>query len=56
MLKPYPDGGSEGYEIPFNDMLEAYYLVRGWDFQTGYPHKDKLNELGLDWVRHDDRV
>ncbi len=50
LLKPYLDGGSAGYQIPFNDMLEAYYQVRSWDFQTGYPHKEKLEELGLGWV------
>jgi aldehyde:ferredoxin oxidoreductase len=50
LLKPYSDGGSAGYVIPFDEMLDAYYLARGWDADTGYPLKDKLKSLGLDWI------
>ena len=50
LMTPYADGGAAGYQIPFEEMLETYYAVRGWDSQTGYPSSDKLNELGLDWV------
>ncbi len=51
LLDPYPDGGSAGYVIPFTEMLDAYYLARGWDAETGFPTQEKLDELGLDWVR-----
>lgn len=50
LLEPYEDGGSAGYVIPFAEMLDAYYLARGWNPQTGSPTREKLNELGLDWV------
>lgn len=50
LLKPYPDGGSAGYLIPFEEMLNAYYVARHWDPQTGFPSAEKLNALGLDWV------
>jgi aldehyde:ferredoxin oxidoreductase len=50
LLKSYADGGSAGYIIPFDEMLTAYYTVRGWDAKTGYPSQEKLAELGLDWV------
>jgi aldehyde:ferredoxin oxidoreductase len=50
LMVPYTDGGSAGYQIPLDEMLEAYYAVRGWDQKTGYPTREKLNELGLDWV------
>ena len=50
LREPYQDGGAEGYEIPLEDMLEAYYHARGWDPASGMPGDPKLNELGLDWV------
>lgn len=50
LLRPYSDGGSAGYIIPFDEMLAAYYLARGWDSQTGAPTAKKLDELGLNWV------
>ena len=46
-LKPLPDGGSAGYTIPFDEMLDAYYSAREWDKLTGIPNRDKLEKLGL---------
>ncbi|MBT3389756.1 MAG: aldehyde ferredoxin oxidoreductase family protein [Chloroflexi bacterium] len=45
---PYADGGSAGYEIPFEAMLQAYYIARGWDSETGMPTDSKLTELNLE--------
>ena len=53
LLEPLPNGGSAGYVIPFDDMLEAYYEARQWDRVTGKPSKDKLMELGMDEVASD---
>lgn len=53
LLAPYPNGGSAGYVIPFEEMLEAYYDARGWDKVTGKPTKAKLVELGLEEVSRD---
>lgn len=50
LREAYKDGGSEGYVIPLEEMLTAYYRARGWDEQSGMPTAEKLNELGLDWV------
>lgn len=52
LLQPYSDHppGSDGYVPDFNKMIEAYYDVRGWDPTTGYPNKEKLLSLSLDWV------
>jgi len=50
LMEPYTDGGSAGYVIPFDEMLSAYYTARGWDAETGYPSREKLKSLGLDWV------
>ena len=50
LREPYQDGGAEGYVIPLEEMLEAYYSARGWDSETGMPGVPKLNELNLGWV------
>ena len=47
-LEPLPDGGSAGYLIPFDDMIDAYYSAREWDKKTGIPTRNKLVTLGLD--------
>ena len=47
LLKPLPDGGSAGYVPPFNEMLAAYYQVRGWDPETGRPTSERLESLDL---------
>jgi aldehyde:ferredoxin oxidoreductase len=46
VLKALPDGGAEGYIIPFDEMLSAYYSARGWDVE-GAPKSEKMDELGL---------
>lgn len=46
-LEPLDDGGAAGYRIPIEEMLDAYYQVRGWDRETGIPNKDKLEELNI---------
>jgi aldehyde:ferredoxin oxidoreductase len=55
LLQPYKDfpEGAAGYQPDLVSMLEAYYDTRGWDKKTGYPSKEKLIELGLEWVVED---
>ncbi len=53
LLEPYVEGGAEGYVIPFDEMIKAYYAARGWDPGTGRPTKEKLLSLGLDDVARD---
>ena len=31
----------------FNQMLDEYYQLRGWDKKTGIPTRKTLEELGL---------
>ena len=50
LLEPYAEGGAAGYVIPLEELLTAYYAARGWDAETGYPTRTKLDELGLGWV------
>lgn len=55
LLRPYADAprGEEGFVPDFDAMLEAYYQARCWDSTSGFPKKQKLEELGLDWVAED---
>jgi aldehyde:ferredoxin oxidoreductase len=55
LLQPYSDrpSAADGYVPDFEHMLEAYYEARGWDSITGYPKKEKLISLGLDWCAED---
>jgi len=41
-----PSGPSKGVTVPLKEMLEEYYLVRGWD-EKGVPKNTKLEQLGL---------
>ena len=50
LREPYADGGAQGYVIPLDEMLEAYYQARGWNPVTGMPTSQKLNDLNMDWV------
>jgi aldehyde:ferredoxin oxidoreductase len=43
---PFKEGLSKDRLVPINEMLSAYYSVRGWD-ENGIPKKEKLEELGL---------
>jgi aldehyde:ferredoxin oxidoreductase len=53
--KPYDDQppGTDNFVPDIENMLTAYYKVRGWDSYTGYPSKEKLNSLGLEWIAED---
>jgi len=47
LLRPLPDGGTEGHVPDMESLLPEYYRQRGWDWATGKPTLDKLRELGL---------
>ena len=53
LLQAYSDGGAAGFVPKIGEMLEAYYVARSWDPITGYPTRQKLLQLGLDWVVDD---
>jgi aldehyde:ferredoxin oxidoreductase len=49
-LEPYKEGGAAGFVPDLPAMLETYYEARGWDKISGKPSKEKLIELGLEFV------
>jgi aldehyde:ferredoxin oxidoreductase len=53
LLEPYPDGYAGGQVPDIQSMLDAYYVVRSWDPETGRPTREKLLALGLDEVAKD---
>lgn len=51
---PLRGGVSDGLVITRDELENAitnYYYLSGWD-QLGVPPKDKLSELGLDWINN----
>ncbi len=53
MAEPLRDGASEGNFISKSDlkqMLDEYYTERSWDITTGVPTREKLKDLGLEYV------
>ena len=47
LREPLSEGGSAGFALPFEEMLEAYYTARGWDASSGRPNRAVLERLGL---------
>ncbi len=42
--------GAAEFQIDLESMLKAYYEVRDWDWETGFPTKEKLTSLGLEFA------
>jgi aldehyde:ferredoxin oxidoreductase len=56
LSEPIPGGGLAGWKIDekkYNQMLDDYYELHGWDRQTSFPKKKTLMELGLGYVADD---
>ena len=53
MTEPLKAGASKGHMISKDDlkqMLDEYYADRGWDIKSGVPTREKLTQLGLEYV------
>jgi aldehyde:ferredoxin oxidoreductase len=50
--EPLPSGPQKGQVIRLGEMLPKYYRVCGWS-ENGVPTREKLEELGLDFVIED---
>jgi aldehyde:ferredoxin oxidoreductase len=46
-LNPHKEGGAATVKVPFDDMVNEYYSVRGWP--RGVPSSGKVKELGLEF-------
>ncbi len=47
------DGATDGHVPALEPMLRDYYAVRGWDWESGKPGRDKLLALGMADVAED---
>jgi len=53
IFEAIPDGPNAGTKISkeeFEHALDKYYEFAGWDIDSGIPHVETLNKLGLDWL------
>jgi aldehyde:ferredoxin oxidoreductase len=47
LSEPLPDGPGQGRVAHTEELLDEYYMVRGWD-AAGKPTEAKLRELGIE--------
>ena len=47
ILKELKSGKTGGVKLDLEGSLETYYKIRGWDWETGWPSKEKLEELNI---------
>lgn len=47
LKEPSPSKRARGHVVYLDEMLSEYYQLREWDPETGYPTREKLEELGL---------
>jgi aldehyde:ferredoxin oxidoreductase len=51
--RPLKGGKTEGYVLDSDEWRQAvdtYYAMCGWDLESGYPTRAKLEALGIGWV------
>ena len=46
-LVPYPEGEVVNLKV----ALDSYFESMGWDQETGLPTREKLDSLGLAWLK-----
>jgi aldehyde:ferredoxin oxidoreductase len=53
LFMPLVGGVSDGYKITEDEVARAiqhYYVLAGWNKDSGIPTRAKLQELGLEWI------
>jgi aldehyde:ferredoxin oxidoreductase len=50
LLEPLHEGGQAGHVPDMDLLLDEYYAASGWDRATGWPTRQKLEELDLLWA------
>jgi aldehyde:ferredoxin oxidoreductase len=53
LKEPIPDGPSKGQVLHLDELLDQYYMARGWDVTTGLVPKNRLEGLGLKEIAED---
>ncbi len=56
MFTPFEQGPLKGRAVPMEQMEHAksdFYAMMGWDSKTGVPRAQKLDELGIGWVKEE---
>jgi aldehyde:ferredoxin oxidoreductase len=48
---PMPEGPGKGQTVDLEPMLRDYYVLRGWDLETGLPTRDTIKRLSLEWAK-----
>ena len=50
LKEPMEDGPVKGQVFEMEPMLNDYYRVRGWNTESGFPTREKLDSLGISSV------
>ncbi len=53
LLEPLPESGQAGVVPDMETLLDEYYVASGWERATGWPTREKLEELGLGNVKRE---
>lgn len=56
LSEPIPTGSLAGWKLDeskYNEMLDEYYDLHGWDRETSYPKRQTLVNLDLEYVAND---
>lgn len=53
LLRPLDEGGTEGHLPNFDLMMREYYSFRDWDWETGKPSREKLEQLSMNDISRD---
>jgi aldehyde:ferredoxin oxidoreductase len=53
VMQPATEGSTAGTKPDMDLLLNDYYKYRKWDWATGKPTKEALEETGLSWVAED---
>ena len=53
LKEPIPEGPSKGQVVHLDELLDQYYMARGWDVNTGLVPKNKFEGLGLNEIAED---
>jgi aldehyde:ferredoxin oxidoreductase len=53
LFKALKGGATDGVKLAEEEIEKAkdmYYAMSGWEVQTGKPTREKLAQLGIEWV------